>query len=97
METETIDQKIIQSGKIIDFETFADFFSTKFIRKNEGVNALWDFIKKHPDKRVPQFSKALKVPSKTIERWLKVLKNEEKIEFRGSPKVGGYLGQTKLT
>jgi len=25
-----------------------------------------------------------------IERWLKQLKDEEKIEFRGSTKIGGY-------
>ena len=28
---------------------------------------------------------------KTVERWIKQLKEEGKIEFRGSPKKGGYL------
>jgi len=32
----------------------------------------------------------LHTPSKTIERWLKKLKDEGKIEFKGSSKTGGY-------
>jgi ATP-dependent DNA helicase RecG len=27
---------------------------------------------------------------KNIERWIKQLKQENKIEFRGAPKTGGY-------
>jgi len=30
----------------------------------------------------PNFEKALKVPGKTLERWLKKLKEEDKIEFK---------------
>jgi len=57
---------------------------------NEGVNLLLQHIKKNPGKRVPHFEKALKTSPKTIERWLKKLKNEGRIEFQGSPKTGGY-------
>ncbi len=57
---------------------------------SEGVNALFDYIKNNPGKRAPQFEESLDVPLKTIERWLKKLRDEEKIEFRGAPKTGGY-------
>jgi len=30
---------------------------------------------------------------KNIERWLKRLKDEKKIEFRGAPKTGGYFAK----
>ncbi|PIZ51085.1 ATP-dependent DNA helicase [Candidatus Woesearchaeota archaeon CG_4_10_14_0_2_um_filter_33_13] len=56
----------------------------------EGVNSLLESIRKNPGKRVPQLAKILSIPAKTIERWIKQLKEEGKIEFRGSPKKGGY-------
>ncbi len=57
---------------------------------SEGVDALFDYIKNNPGNRTPQFEEALSVPVKTIERWLKKLKDEQRIEFRGAPKTGGY-------
>ena len=52
--------------------------------------ALYDYIKKNPGKRIPYFGKGLKIPAKTIERWIAQLRKEGKIEFKGSPKTGGY-------
>jgi ATP-dependent DNA helicase RecG len=49
-----------------------------------------EFVRKNPGFRTPQISKEIDVPIKTLERWLKQLRNEGKIEFRGSPKTGGY-------
>ena len=57
---------------------------------SEGVNLLMELIQKNPGKRVPPLAKTLGTPAKTIERWIKKLKEEGKIEFRGSPKKGGY-------
>ncbi len=61
---------------------------------NEGVNGglktLLDFIQKTPGLRKPQISKALGVPEKTLEHWLKALRDQNNIEFRGSPRTGGY-------
>jgi ATP-dependent DNA helicase RecG len=57
---------------------------------NEGVARLMEFVRKNPGFRTPQISKEIDVPIKTLERWLKQLRNEGKIEFRGSPKTGGY-------
>ena len=57
---------------------------------NEGVNALLLTIKLNPGLRVPALAKLMQTSAKNIERWLKQLKGEGKIEFRGSPKTGGY-------
>ena len=57
---------------------------------SEGVKRLLEFIKKNPGKRIPFFKRELRIPAKTLERWLKQLKEEGKIKFKGSPKKGGY-------
>jgi predicted HTH transcriptional regulator len=57
---------------------------------NGGVNALLEFIQKIPGLRKPQISRAMGIPEKTLEHWLKELRDQNKIEFRGSPKTGGY-------
>ncbi|MBN1662032.1 MAG: putative DNA binding domain-containing protein [Deltaproteobacteria bacterium] len=58
---------------------------------NEGINQLWEFIRKNPGKRVVEISAALNIPAKTIERWLKKLKEQGRIIFTGSRKTGGYF------
>lgn len=55
-----------------------------------GVNLLLKAIHQNPGKRVPQLAKIVNIPPKTIERWVKQLKEEGKVEFKGSPKKGGY-------
>ena len=57
---------------------------------NEGVNEVLAFIRDNPGKRIPQIEKEIGVPAKTIERWLKKLKDEGILEFKGSSKTGGY-------
>ncbi|MCG2809193.1 MAG: AAA family ATPase, partial [Candidatus Portnoybacteria bacterium] len=59
-------------------------------RVSEGVNSLFNYIKNNPKRRVPHFEEDLGIPAKTIERWLNKLKKDGKIEFKGSPKTGGY-------
>jgi ATP-dependent DNA helicase RecG len=80
-------------------------FVVKFIRRtasegeggrisggvNEGINRLLEFIRKNPGKRIVEIAAALNIPSKTIERWLKKLREQEKIVFIGSRKTGGYF------
>ena len=36
-------------------------------------------------------------PQRTVERWLKQLKDSETIEFRGAPKTGGYYIKNQMT
>lgn len=57
---------------------------------NEGLKVLLKFIQETPGLPAPEISKALKVPLKTLERWLQRLKSENEIVFRGSRKFGGY-------
>ena len=68
------------------------------VEKNEGVNegvsegvkSLIEYIRKNPGQRVPSISQATNIVPKTLERWLRKLKSEEKISFEGSAKTGGY-------
>jgi len=57
---------------------------------NEGVKSLFEYIRKNPGQRVPSISQATNIVPKTLERWLRKLKSEEKIKFKGSSKAGGY-------
>ena len=57
---------------------------------NEGVNKLYEIIKIYPGNRTPFFSKKISTSTKNIERWIKELKLIDKIEFKGTPKTGGY-------
>jgi ATP-dependent DNA helicase RecG len=57
---------------------------------NEGINRLLEFIRGNPGKRVTEISAALDIPSKTVERWVKKLREQGVIVFRGPRKTGGY-------
>jgi ATP-dependent DNA helicase RecG len=57
---------------------------------NEGVKSLYELIQNKPNNRSTFFVQELNTSVKNIERWLKQLKKEKKIEFRGAPKTGGY-------
>ncbi len=57
---------------------------------NEGVNELYCHIRKTPGIRIPELSQQLHVPTKTLERWIKQLRDERKVNFKGAPKTGGY-------
>jgi len=58
---------------------------------SEGVAQLIDIIYQNPGQRVPFLATTTEIPRKTIERWLKQLKDRGKIEFRGAPRTGGYF------
>lgn len=60
---------------------------------NEGISRLASYLAENPGKRVSAISRALDVPAKTIERWLKTLRERGAIEFRGSKKTGGYYSK----
>ena len=58
---------------------------------NEGVKSLYALIMNNPNNRTNFFAKELNTSVKNIERWIKQLKVEGKIDFIGSPKTGGYV------
>ena len=57
---------------------------------NGGVNRLLEYIKANPGKKSNEMLLELGVAKRTIERFLQQLREENKIEFKGSTKTGGY-------
>ena len=55
-----------------------------------GVKDIIQITRKNPGINYRQIKELLKISQRTIERLLKQLKDSNKIEFRGSPKTGGY-------
>ena len=62
---------------------------------NGGLNLLLNTIKENPGKRTNELAKLLKISERTIEKWIKKLKQQEKIAFKGSKKTGGYFAESK--
>ena len=60
---------------------------------NTEISHLYNFIKSHPNQKANAISQALNIPLRTIQRWIKQLREEDKIEFKGSPKTGGYYAK----
>ena len=58
---------------------------------NGGVNDLYEVIRENPGKRTVELSKLMNTPRKTIEKWIRKLRDQNKIQFVGSPKTGGYF------
>jgi len=58
---------------------------------SEGVNSLLGCIRNKPGLRIAELSEQLHVTAKTIERWIKKLRDPNKIIFKGAPKTGGYF------
>ena len=56
-----------------------------------GVNDTLTFIQNNPGLSAKKLAENLNQPLRTIERWLKQLKDQSKIEFKGAPKTGGYF------
>ena len=57
---------------------------------NVEVNGLLSYAPSHPGKRAGEMAVAFKLSQRTIERWLKLLKENGKVEYRGAAKTGGY-------
>jgi predicted HTH transcriptional regulator len=55
--------------------------------ENGGINLLLKTIKQYRGERTMFFQEKLHLPKRTVERWLKTLRDEKKIEFRGSKKM----------
>ena len=53
-------------------------------------DALLLWIGAHPGVKVSDLARHAGKSPRTIERWLKQLRDSQSIEFRGAPKTGGY-------
>ena len=60
-----------------------------------GVNTLLGLISASPGLNATELEARLKKPKRTLERWLRQLKDQQAIEFRGAPKTGGYYPKPK--
>ena len=55
-----------------------------------GIKEVYEFIKKNPGYNTNYISESVSTPLKTVEKWIKKLRQKELIEFKGSKKIGGY-------
>lgn len=58
---------------------------------NGGINELYNFIKENEGLSAVTLSEKLNTPLRTTQRWIKQLKYEDKITYKGSKKTGGYV------
>jgi ATP-dependent DNA helicase RecG len=76
------------------FEEFQHGFHVVIYKRiNGGVNGLLLHIQTHPGQRASEISHALNISLRTIERWLKELRENDDIEFRGASRTGGYFAK----
>jgi ATP-dependent DNA helicase RecG len=90
-----VEFKILKTGFLVIFyrkddKTFSMPGEAVSEGINEGIKKLYDYIENNPGHRTGMISKSMDVPEKTVERWLRKLKSDNKIEFVGSKKIGGY-------
>ncbi len=57
---------------------------------NEGVKLLYAAVVQNPGKRANELATYIGRSVQSVERYVKILKADGKIEFRGAPKNGGY-------
>ena len=55
-----------------------------------GEKSVLAYLTANPGKKARSIAEALGISQRTTERWLKVLRDNDQIEFIGSPKSGGY-------
>ncbi len=84
-------QSMTESGALPPvFEIIAQNFKVTLFPSG-GVNDLLIYIKNNPGKKSKEIKTALNLPQRTLERWLKELREQNKIIFQGAPKTGGYF------
>jgi len=76
-------------------------YKTKHVNKldtlNLGVNQVLEFIALNQPTKSKNIAVYFSVTQRTIERYLKQLKDSEKIEFKGETKAGGYYVKSPRT
>ncbi len=93
-------KRILKKYKIISWEAARTTFYKRVeneiidVGVNVGVNEIYEYIKQNQPIRAKAISNHFpKITQRTIERYIKQLKDENKIEFRGIPKTGGYYAK----
>ena len=99
-------QRILEQCKMADlpelvFQQAQGGLRVHFLSAAQSINGgvpggvkssadLLALIKTQPGQNAKQLAIQIDMPRRTIERWLNRLKNERQVEFRRSPKTGGY-------
>lgn len=87
------------SAKIVELLQYGESqtieFKSSFDRETietlvSFANDIYNCIKQNPGLRLPELSKLSGTSLKTLERWIKQLRDEGKIVYKGAPKTGGY-------
>jgi len=78
-------------GILVTFSTLTSINEGVNEGVSEGVRNLLICIGNKPGLRIPELSEQLHTPTKTIERWIKKLRDENRIVFKGASKTGGYF------
>ena len=58
---------------------------------NGTIKEVYDYIQSHQGASAIDMENKLNIPLRTLQRWLKELKEKQLIEYRGSKKTGGYF------
>lgn len=58
---------------------------------NGTIKEVYDYIQSHQGASAVDIENKLNIPLRTLQRWLKELKEKDLIEYRGSKKTGGYF------
>ncbi|MBB5021955.1 putative HTH transcriptional regulator [Desulfurispira natronophila] len=71
-----------------------NIFHSDGVGVNVRVNKVYEYIKTHQPIKANQIAQNFPgIAQRTVERWIKQLKDEDKIEFKGAPKTGGYVAK----
>ena len=57
---------------------------------NGAAKSVQEYIVQHPGVRANLIAVNLRLPIRSVQRYLQQLRNQGRIEFRGAPKNGGY-------
>jgi ATP-dependent DNA helicase RecG len=57
----------------------------------DGIGRLAYYIRNIPGRNVTEITAALDIPQRTVERWIKKLREQGEIVFSGPRKSGGYF------
>ena len=74
--------------------TLKRHLGTSYVGVNVGVSVgvkILDYIRSHPGCRANVIAEAFGTTTRTVERHIRLLREQGKIEFRGAPKTGGYF------
>ena len=76
------------------FATIGNFFKVTLFPisggENGGEKTVLTHIQNNPGQNTKQIKEALNIPQRSLERYLKKLRDADMVEFRGAPKTGGY-------